>query len=463
MIIRLMRYMFLVMLMLLACVEPAIRADVLTVGKMPADFSSIQKAVNAARAGDTIQIQPGTYHEQIVLDRQLTLAGTGKPLVRGTGKGSVIEVQADGCVITGLRIENSGGDLTREDSGILIRSQGNQISDNELRDILFGIYLYHSHHNTIRNNVIAGRQNLETGSRGAGLHIWNSAENIVEDNSITETRDGMYFQYAPGNRVHRNRVFKVRYGLHYMYADDNEFTDNSFTGNVAGAAMMYSKGIRFRRNAFAHNRGFSSFGILFQDCEGIEAENNYIIDNAVGIFMEAVRDSRFHHNVIAENDLALHIFSSSDRNLFTQNNFIENLSPLHLIGRQSTTRWQENGQGNFWSDYDGYDLNEDGIGDVPHKVQNVFEYLEGNFPRLRLFLSSAAAQSLATAEKTFPVIKGSEETDAAPLMKAVVCETLSTSLAPTRGLRISALFTSFLMCGVGVTLMWQSVRRRVAR
>ena len=49
---------------------------------------------------------------------------------------------------------------------------------------------------------------------------------------------------------------------------------------------MYSRRIEFRRNAFLHNRGFSSFGILFQDCENCIAEDNLIIDNATGIFME---------------------------------------------------------------------------------------------------------------------------------------------------------------------------------
>ena len=128
---------------------------------------------------------------------------------------------------------------------------------------------------------------------------------------------------------------------------------------------MYSNHIEFRRNAFVHNRGFSSFGILFQECTELMAEENFIVDNATGIFMEALRKTTFRHNTIANNDVAMQIFSSSDANIFTENNFVNNLSPLQLIGRGTTTRWSENGRGNFWSDYDGYDLNEDGRGDVP--------------------------------------------------------------------------------------------------
>jgi nitrous oxidase accessory protein len=121
--------------------------------------------------------------------------------------------------------------------------------------------------------------------------------------------------------------------------------------------------------------------------------------------------------LIAENDVAIVMFSSADENVFTGNNFVENLSPMHVIGRSTTTRWSEDGRGNFWGNYDGYDLDVDGIGDVPHKVQNVFEFMEGNYPRLRLYLNSAAAQALALAEKTFPVLKSSREIDRAPLSR----------------------------------------------
>ncbi len=380
---------------------------------------SIQAAIAGAKPGDTIRVERGIYVGQIILDKALIVEGIGKPVLRGTGKGSVVVVAADRCTIRGFVIEHSGGDLQAEDSGLLLKSNDNLIEANELRDVLYGIYLYHAARNTIRGNSVRGRPELETGERGAGLHIWNSPDNLIEDNTITEARDGLYIQASHRNTVRRNRVSRLRYGLHYMNSDDNKFDDNLFEHNIAGAAIMYSKRIEFRRNAFIHNRGFSSFGILFQDCEDNLAEDNFFIDNATGIFMEALRRSTFRRNVIAENDLGLMIYSNSTDNLFTENNFVENLSPLQLVGKRAGVRWNEMKRGNYWSDYGGYDLDGDGVGDVAHKVQNVFEYLEGNYPRLRLYLNSPAAQALATAEKTFPIVKGSSEADAAPLMQAV--------------------------------------------
>lgn len=438
----------------------AARGETLIVGD--GKFQSIQAAIDIARSGDTIEVHAGTYTGNLVLNRQIILKGVGNPVLRGEGVGSVITTMSDGCAIKGFIIEHSGGDLTREDSGILLKSSNNQIEENELHDILYGIYLYSSHGNTLRRNRIRGRRELEEGDRGAGLHLWNSPDNIIEDNMISEMRDGLYIQSCNGNQIRRNRVSNLRYGLHYMFSDHNVFEDNFFSTNVAGAAIMYSNHIEFRRNAFVHNRGFSSFGILFQECNDLLAEENFIIDNATGIFMEALRKTMFRHNTIANNDVALQMFSSSDANVFTENNFINNLSPLQLIGRSTTTKWSENGRGNFWSDYDGYDLNADGCGDVPVKIQNVFEYLEGSHPRLRLFLDSPAARAMAVAETTFPILRGSSEIDEAPLMKPVALQYLFKNEQSGKRMHSGLMMMSLLTLTAAAMVIWrgQKPRRR---
>ena len=438
---------------------PAARSETLIVGGPDAGFQSIQEAVAAASTGDRVEVWGGVYEGNLVLDKRLTLEGVGRPVLRGTGQGSVVVVTANGCVVRGFRIEHSGGDLTREDSGILLKSGNNQVENNELGDVLYGIYLFGSRGNTLRRNVIRGREELESGERGAGLHLWNSHDNTIEDNVISVMRDGMYIQSCTGNEIRRNRVSDLRYGLHYMSSDRNVFEDNFFTNNVAGAAIMYSNRIEFRRNAFIHNRGFSSFGILFQDCSDLLAEENFIIDNATGIFIEALRQSTLRRNVIAENDVAIQMFSSADANVLTENNFVSNLSSLQLVGRGSTTKWALDGRGNFWSNYDGYDLDGDGTGDVAHKVQNVFEYMEGNYPRLRIYLSSPAAQALAMAEKTFPVLRGTTEVDPSPLTRAVKLNYPFARARPTLRAQLLLVTISLAMLGLALVMMWKGQRR----
>ncbi len=418
---------------------------------------SIQAAIHSAKAGDTIRIYAGTYTGDLILDRQLTLEGIGKPILRGSGKGSVITVTADGCVIRGFVIEHSGGELQQEHSGILLKSNHNRVEENELRDILFGIYLFASGKNTIRGNVIRGRTELEIGDRGAGLHLWTSPSNRIEENEVSATRDGLFIQNSNDNWIRNNRIHDLRYGVHYMFSDANRFEENVFSNSVAGAAIMYSRHIEFRRNAFFHNRGFSSFGILLQECVECVAEENFILDNGTGIFMEAVKKSVIHRNVIVGNDVALQIFSSSAENVFSENNFVENLSPLQLVGNNSGSVWQQNGRGNFWNDTGVYDLDGNGVGDVPYRIQNVFEYMEGNHPRLRLYLYSPAAQALAEAEETFPLVRGSEEVDTAPLVKAVDSGFVP-AIETSRGVQARLGMISLALFAGSLAILWRGQR-----
>lgn len=375
-----------------------------------------------AQPGDTIEVQAGTYEDNVVLDRPVQLVGVGHPVIRGSGQGSVVVITADSCAVRGFVIEHSGGMLVDEDSGILLKSNNNRIENNELRDVLFGIYLLQSDHNRISGNTIRGRPLPDVGDRGSGIHIWNSRYNTLEHNTISEARDGMYLQNAYHSQIRENRIHDLRYGLHYMFSDDNEFEGNLFYNNVAGAAIMYSNHIRLRRNAFLHNRGFASYGILFQSDQDCTAEENIIADNAVGIFMEALQDSKLVRNLVAGNDIALKVFSSAAGNRFENNNVIENLSPLELVGKHTNNLWNGPLGGNYWSDYEGFDLDGDGIGDLPYRMQNVFEHMEAQMPLLRLYLFSPAAQSLALAERGFPVFQEQHETDNRPLMKPVAID-----------------------------------------
>jgi nitrous oxidase accessory protein len=367
-------------------------------------FADVREAIREAAANDTIEVRGGTYDGNLILDKPVVLEGVGWPVLRGTGKGSVVTVLATGCSIRRFRIERSGAMLVEEDSGILLKSDSNHVEHNQLRDVLFGIYFFQSNHNTVADNLIFGRKELGFGERGAGIHIWNCAGNTIAGNTITDMRDGMYLQNADRSVIRGNRVFGVRYGLHYMYSNDNIFEDNVFEDNVAGAAIMYSHNIQFRRNAFVHNRGFSSFGVLFQDSDHCVSEQNLFVDNVVGIFMEALRDSRFERNLIASNDTAIEAFSSAERNDFFRNNFVANLSPISIVGKASNIRWDRDGAGNYWSDYKGYDLDANGVGDVAFRIQNLFEHLEGKRPRLGIYFFSPASQALAAGEQSFPVI-----------------------------------------------------------
>jgi len=433
--------------------------DSLFVNRVGPGGASLQSIIDEARPGDVLIVPPGVHKGNIVLRERLTLNGIGKPVLRGEGHGSVVTILADSCVINGFIIEDSGTMLVDEDAGVLIKSDGNRIEQNELNDVLFGIYLLGGQGNAIIRNTILGRPELSLGERGSGIHLWNSRENRLVGNMITGVRDGIYIQNANHTWIEACEVRGVRYGLHYMYADSNTFRWNSFQGNIAGAAIMYSRDITMLHNVFANNRGFSSFGVLFQDCHRLIVDSNVVADNGVGMFLEASTDNTFRNNMIARNDLALQMFQNSTHNSFARNNFIDNLSPLSIVGKRTESLWSENGHGNYWSSYDGYDLDADGIGDIPMKIQNVFQFLEGRYPNVRLLLYSPASQALSVAAKAFPVIAINEEEDGYPLMSPIPLG-LPRNSPEAPGPMVPTLSLVLLLGTVSTGFVWLHIRLR---
>ncbi len=381
--------------------------------------AQLQVRIDRAQDGDTLVVDGGTFVENIVIAKKVHLIGKGSPVLRGTGKGSIVTILSPQCTLSGFMIEHCGNMLVNEDAGILIKSNNNTIRDNTLSDILFGIYLLKSDSNNISRNIVTGRKSLTQGERGSGIHLWNSNYNILERNIVSETRDGFYIQNANHTLIQDNEVHHLRYGLHYMYADSNTFLRNIFRDNVAGAAIMFTRGIVMKHNIFLRNRGFASYGMLLQDCHFCTADSNIISDNVTGIFFESSTNNLFRNNIIARNDLALEMFQNAVHNTFTGNNFIDNLNPLTIVGRRTESFWNMNGRGNYWSSYTGYDMDTNGIGDIPMKIENVFSYLESKNSNVRLYLYSPASQALAVSSKAFPILDVSGECDQWPLIEPV--------------------------------------------
>jgi nitrous oxidase accessory protein len=378
---------------------------------------TISARLRQALPGDTVIIAQGEYLDNLVVEIPLHIRGEGLPMVRGNYRGNVVLVLAPGTTIEGLRISESGTELLHDLACVRIEADSVTIRDNVITECLHGIYVKGVNSATITGNRVEGRLDLIPEDRGNGIHLWNSSGNRLSGNTILNVRDGIYFSFANKTDVCKNRILNVRYGLHYMYSDDNVFSDNVFEKNVAGAALMYSKRIQFHRNVFARCRGFRAYGILYQSMDETVARDNLIIDNSRGIFFDNCNFNQFIRNDVVDNDLALQMMGNGEENVITQNNFINNLSSLVLDARQTQTLWAAEDGGNHWSTYDGYDLDGNGRGDVPHTIQNVFQVLESDIPEIRFYLHSPAAEMLEVAERALPILELGHEKDEAPLMR----------------------------------------------
>ncbi|MBP7779534.1 MAG: nitrous oxide reductase family maturation protein NosD [Acidobacteria bacterium] len=384
-------------------------------GATPAkQVSPLQVLVDGASPGDRIVVPAGTYEGDLVIDRALTLVGEGRPLLLGSGVGSVVSVRAADVSIEGFDIDGrGGGDLGQDASGIHIAAPRARVTDCRVRQTLFGIYLREADGAVVERSRVNGLPGRPPGEIGSGIHVWNTQGFRLEDNTIIDVRDGLYIQSSSDGVVRGNTARDLRYGIHYMFSDDNLFEDNTFANGDAGAAIMYSRRLTFRRNRFLHNRGFASAGLLFKECDDVVAEDNLIADNARGIFIEGSYRNRFVGNIIAMSDMALVIYDSAGSNVFEGNAFVGNLTPLSLVGRRTDTRFA----GNYWSDHDEPDLDGDGYADRPYRLSNVFDHLRGNVIAADLFAQGLAARALGVAERAFPVLDAIPVVDDRPLVR----------------------------------------------
>jgi nitrous oxidase accessory protein len=408
----------------------------------------ISDHIQNASPGDTISIGPGEYIEQLVIDKSLTIIGQQYPHIRGEYQGHVIVVQAPNSSIEGLKISEAGTRLIDDFACILIETDSISINNNIITRPLHGIYVKGGNHILITNNRIEGRLDLISADRGNGIHLWNSKHNRLYRNVIFDVRDGIYFSFASNTEVDENHIYNVRYGLHYMYSDENIFTNNLFENSVAGAALMYSEHILFEKNVFANCRGFRAYGILYQSMDHTTAINNLIIDNSRGVFFDNCNDNHFINNVVVDNDLAMQMMGSGENNTIHSNNFINNLGNLVVDSKNSEISWANEKGGNHWSDYKGYDLDGDGLGDVPHKIQSVFQVLETDIPEVRYYLNSPAAEILEMAERTLPILSLGTENDPSPLFRPQ--DNQNIPWTKTHQLQMagsSTLAITFLLCG----------------
>src|SRR5215471_6948528 len=400
-----MRRALLAILVLLPC------GDARAEGKHAA---SLQQRIDLAQPGARIEIGAGVYDGDLTIDKPLQLVGRGRPLLRGTGSGTVVVITAPDVSIVGFDLDGrKGGDLGKDASGILVTAPRATIRDCGVTNTLFGIYLKAAPGSRVERCRIYGIKEKSAGEKGSGIHVWNTDGFTLIGNEIVDVRDGIYFQSSPHGTVLRNVARDLRYGLHYMSSDDNLFEDNVFANADAGTAIMYSRRLTFRRNQFLHNRGFASVGLLLQACDDVLAEHNLVADNARGVFIEGSHRTVVRENVIAESDVALVIFASASGTKISGNSFVGNLAPLALVGKRTDTLVV----GNYWSDNDALDLDGDGRTDQPYRLSTVFDHFRSNLTAADLFSRSLSASALAAAERTLPVLDPVPVVDSSPLAR----------------------------------------------
>lgn len=376
-------------------------------------YQTVSDALKVAADGDTIRVTGGVHKGNFVVNHSVRLIGEQHPVLDGENQGTVIRLNKPNCELRGFIIRNSGDVFTSEDSGVHIEAPDCRVTDNRLENVLFGMHVSRAKNSVVARNVILSKA-LPVARRGDQIRVWYSDGVTVEENKIEGGRD-LVLWYSKDLTVRKNTVNNGRYGLHFMYCNNGVVEDNTLTNNSVGVYLMYSRGLKLQRNRLINNRGPSGYGIGLKDMENVAVRQNLVMNNRAAMFVDNA-DGLYEKNLFAFNDLGIYLFLSVKPNLFRTNQFVENTEQVVMGGKGDVKSavWE----GNYWSDYAGYDANQDGIGDVPYKPVKLFETMTDKHAGLRVFIYSPSVQALDFAAKTFPLFSPQPKlTDYTPLMK----------------------------------------------
>ncbi len=359
-------------------------------------YSSIQTAIDAASSGDIIEVQSGTYYENVNATKTLTLigndTGTGKPLVNAAGIGSAITLSADGITLKGFNATRGGTEGI--DAGIKVISHNNLIQDNIANNNGDnGIYLEWSNFNKLYNNIASNNKNRY------GILLVYSSNNILYNNTINS--NGYY-------------------GIQLAHSSSN----NILIGNIA----------RFNRD-YGFVLAYSSTNNLLN--------GNYMTDNGWGIHFYLSNDNTLKNNIISDNGLGIWLVSSNN-NRFYNNNMINNGA-----SDAGTNQWDNGTIGNHWSAFDEpaegcSDINNNGICDASYSISGSNR---DNFPLLAWFVppSPMHLSQTKTGILNITIVPPGNQADVGDIIDYIITATNDGEL-PLIGVSITDTLLGTLSC-----------------
>ena len=161
--------------------------------------------------------------------------------------------------------------------------------------------------------------------------------------------------------------------------------------------------------------GTASYGILLKEINDAELKHNIFEDNTIGINADGTNRITYTENTFKNNGYAIKVHGACYDNIYSKNNFLYNSFDLSYSGNLNSNKFENN----YWSNYTGYDLDKNGIGDIPYRPVKLFSYLVNRTPESIVLLRSLFIDIIDFSEKVSPVFTPENLIDNQPLMTLV--------------------------------------------
>lgn len=367
----------------------------------------LQGAIDLVPAGGAACLQAGVYSGPLSLKKPLTLSGPRSAVIVSPGNGSTITIAASDVRLSGFAIRGSGNRFDHNDSALKVSGRNIFLKGLLLEGALFGLTVERASNVVFRGNEIIGDTQRSLGLRGDSIRLWQTRNSIVEDNHISGCRD-IIIWYSTHNQIVHNEISGGRYGTHMMYSDDEEIIGNHYRHTVVGVFSMYTHKVTVRGNVVEDASQYDGMGIGVKDSDGLLVEGNQLIRDNTGIYLDASpaaapQENVFRRNMLLLNNTAVILHATELNTAFISNIFRANRAVALVEGNGDalSTEWA----GNYFDDYQGYDLNHDGTGDIPYELRSFSTDLVERYPNLALFCGSPAMFLMEFFSKVFPYLQ----------------------------------------------------------
>ncbi len=278
-------------------------------------YSSIQKAINASSSGDTIQVQSGTYFENVKANKMLTLRGIGNPVVDARGSGSAIMLSANGIIIEGFTATGSASYLN---AGIKVISNNNTLSGNNASNNNCGIWLYYSSNNTLSGN--------NASNNNYGIWLYYSSNNTLSGNNVLNNSNGIFLDS----------------NWNLLGSNNNTLIGNNASNNNNGFFLRGKNNIVSGNNVSSN----SNCGISLRGLNNMLSGNNASSNNNCGFDLVSSRNNMLSDNNVLNNNKGIFLSESSNNNTLRGNNASNNSKGIYLIGGDNNTLRSNNASNN---------------------------------------------------------------------------------------------------------------------
>jgi len=399
---------------------------------------NLQSTLDISQNGDIIILSAGKYFGNFIINNQITLRGIASTndsdntaIIDAQGKGHALRLKNSHITIENLTVINWGDDMTEQHSGIYSHDKINNkkvphltINNNIFIGDGFGIWLNHVDKSTVSYNRVEGNPTLRLADRGNGIQVANVTNSHIFHNEVSEVRDGIYVISSQDNIIEQNTMHHLRYGVHYMYSYDNSVINNVAYNTRAGYALMSSRRLTITGNKTTNSE---DYGFLLNFITESTFSDNHIKNvwtkpekkvlgrDGKGLFVYNSGYNTVKNNIIDTAEIGIHLTAGSENIKIYGNSFINNPTQVKYVSNKKQ-EWSHEGKGNYWSNYLGWDMNNDGIGDAIFEPNDGIDKLVWQYPEMKMIMDSPAILILRWVQRQFPVLKPPGVKDSHPLM-----------------------------------------------